>query len=60
MATTIYLINLRLEFDTKAARNTQYTALKAALVTAKQSDAWLAGAITKDEYSQIENSQETV
>jgi len=47
MANTIYLITLRLEFDTKTARNNQYTALKAALATAKQSDAWIAVALTR-------------
>jgi len=58
--TTIYLINLRLEFDTKTARNNQYTALKAQLAAAKESDAWLAGSITKDEYNKVEINQETV
>ena len=60
MATTVYLINLRLEFDTKAARNNQFASLKTQLANMKTTDAWVAGNIHKDEYQVAETVTDAV
>lgn len=60
MATTNYIVNLHLEFDAKADRNTVYTALKGTLATLKATTPWTAGQIYKDEHVVPETNQETV
>ena len=60
MATTVYLINLRLEFDSKTARNTQFAALKTQLANMKTTDAWVSGKISKDEYQVAESATDAV
>ena len=60
MATTNFIVNLHLEFDVKADRNTVYTALKGTLATLKGTTPWIAGQIYKDEHVIPEVAQESV
>lgn len=57
---TKYNIQIMLEFENQTNRDNVYTKLKTALASAKVSDAWSYGVVSKDEYSKSEKSQESV
>lgn len=60
MPTIKYLINVRLEFDSSENRDAVYTKMKTSLGTAKSSNPWEKGQITKDEYTSPDITQESV
>lgn len=60
MATTFYTVNMRLEFTTKADRNTVYTAVKGTMATLKETTPWVSGKIVKDDYTTPDVSEEAI
>jgi len=57
---TKYTLNVYLEFDASAVRDTAYTKIKTAMANVKTTDAWALGSLTKSEITKPDSSQETV